>query len=205
MEAGSTQGRTAGGGSGAFIGFVPWIIFWVVADPSTWKWAALAALIAAVVLAVPDASGPGGLKLLDLGTIAFFALICLLALFLDRSGLDWLEKYAQVISSGALAVIAFASLAFMPFTEQYARETAPREVWNTSGFKVLNRQLTLMWALVFALTAVSGLIAINVHSGRDFFEWILPLILIVGALRVQMRLVGQAQARGRARARAAPG
>src|SRR6187455_2860605 len=93
-------------------GFLPWIIFWVVASPSTWKWAALAALLAAVVLAVPGARQAGGLKLLEVGTIAFFGLITLIAIFVDRSGLDWLEKYAQVISSGALALIAFVSLAF---------------------------------------------------------------------------------------------
>src|SRR5919198_1171655 len=108
----------------------------------------------AVVLAVPGARQAGGLKLLDVGTIAFFGLVTLLAIFVDRSGLDWLEKYAQVISSGALAAIAFVSLAFTPFTEEYARDTTPRELWNTTGFKVINRQLTLMWGVVFLLTAV---------------------------------------------------
>ena len=34
-----------------FVGFVPWIIFWVVASPSTWEYATLGALIAAVILA----------------------------------------------------------------------------------------------------------------------------------------------------------
>lgn len=205
MEAASRPGPAVGGGSNAFIGFVPWIIFWVVASPSTWEWAALAALIAAVVLAAPSVSTPGGVKLLDAGTIAFFALVCLLALFLDRADLDWLEKNAQVISSGALALIAFVSLGFTPFTEQYARDSAPREMWSTSRFRVLNRQLTLMWGVVFALTAVSGAIALNVDAGHDFFEWILPVILIVGAFKLQMWLVAQARSRGRSPAAARPG
>jgi len=195
----SSRQAGGGGGVGVLAGFIPWIIFWVVASPSTWKWAALAALIAAVVLTVPDAAQAGGLKLLDVGTIAFFALVTLLAIFVDRSGLDWLEKYAQVISSGALAAIAFVSLAFTPFTEQYARDTTPRELWNTTGFKVINRQLTLMWGVVFLLTAVSGLIAVKTHSARDFFNWILPIILIVGAFKLQGGLIAQAQARSRRR------
>jgi len=195
----SSRHAGGGGGVGVLAGFIPWIIFWVVASPSTWKWAALAALIAAVVLTVPDAAQAGGLKLLDVGTIAFFALVTLLAIFVDRSGLDWLEKYAQVISSGALAAIAFVSLAFTPFTEQYARDTTPRELWNTTGFKVINRQLTLMWGVVFLLTAVSGLIAVKTHSARDFFNWILPIILIVGAFKLQGGLIAQAQARSRRR------
>jgi hypothetical protein len=204
MEASSRQAG-GGGGVGVLAGFLPWIIFWVVASPSTWKWAALAALVAAVVLAIPDARQAGGLKLLDVGTIAFFGLMTLLAIFVDRSGLDWLEKYAQVISSGVLAAIAFVSLGFTPFTEQYARDTTPRELWNTTGFKVINRQLTLMWGVVFLLTAVSGLIAVETRSARDFFNWILPIILIVGAFRLQGGLIAQAQARSRRRPAARAG
>ena len=204
MEASSRQAR-GGGGGGVLAGFLPWIIFWVVASPSTWKWAALAALIAAVVLAVPGSRQAGGLKLLDVGTIAFFGLITLIAIFVDRSGLDWLEKYAQVISSGALALIAFVSLAFTPFTEQYARDTAPRDRWNTTGFKVINRQLTVMWGVVFLLTAVSGLIAVETRTAHDFFEWILPIILLVGAFKVQGWLIAQAQVRSRRRPAARTG
>ena len=204
MEASSRQAG-GGGGGGVLAGFLPWIIFWVVASPSTWKWAALAALIAAVVLAVPGARQAGGLKLLDVGTIAFFGLITLIAIFVDRSGLDWLEKYAQVISSGALALIAFVSLAFTPFTEQYARDTTPRERWNTTAFKVINRQLTLMWGVVFLLTAVSGLIAVETRTAHDFFEWILPIILLVGAFKLQGWLIAQAQVRSRRRPAARTG
>ena len=116
--------------SNPFVGFVPWIIFWGVAGPTTWEWVTLGALIAAVILAVPSAER-GGLKILDVGWIAFFCVLSLLAVFLDRGQLDWVEEYFQAISSGVLAVIALGSLLLTPFTEQYARESAPREVWDT--------------------------------------------------------------------------
>ena len=116
--------------SNPFVGFVPWIIFWVVAGPTTWEWVTLGALIAAVILAVPSAER-GGLEILDVGWIAFFCVLSLLAVFLDRGQLDWVEEYFQAISSGVLAVIALGSLLLTPFTEQYARESAPREVWDT--------------------------------------------------------------------------
>lgn len=67
----------------------------------------------------------GSLKALDVGSIVFFGMLALLAIFLDRSDLDWVEDYSQVISSGALAVIALGSLAFTPFTEQYAPRDGP--------------------------------------------------------------------------------
>lgn len=171
-------------------GFLPWIIFWVVSSPSTWEVAAVGALIAAVIVAVPDSRGAGGVKVLDLGSIAFFALISILALFLDRQDLSWLEDWSQVISSGSLALIAFASLMFTPFTEQYARDSTLPELWDSPVFKKINRGLTLGWGVVFALTAISGVIAIEgSHSSRDFFTWILPIILIVGAFKLQGRYI----------------
>lgn len=191
--------RSIGGGAAA--GFLPWIIFWVVSSPSTWKVAAVAALVAAVVVSIPDATRSGGIKELDLGTIVFFAVVSILAIFLDRKDLSWFEDWAQFISSMALAAIAFVSLAFTPFTEQYARDSTPRELWNTPGFKRINRQLTIFWGVVFLLTAVSGVLAVKgSHSTRDFFTWILPIILIVGAFKLQRRY----STRGRAPERARP-
>jgi hypothetical protein len=37
--------------SHAVVGFIPWILFWVIGGPSTWETAAIAALIAAVLVA----------------------------------------------------------------------------------------------------------------------------------------------------------
>ncbi len=108
-----------------FVGFVPWLIFWVVASPSTWEYAA----------------------------------------------------------SGVLAVVVLGTLAFIPFTEQYARESAPREVWDTPRFKRVNFALTLAWGLVFAVSAVLGVIAQEVDDGRDWLNWIIPIALVVGAFK----------------------
>jgi hypothetical protein len=65
-----------------------------------------------VLVAIPDAARPGGIKALDLGTIAFFAVVSILALALDRKEFSWFEDWSQFISSMVLAAIAFVSLAF---------------------------------------------------------------------------------------------
>jgi hypothetical protein len=180
-----------------FVGFAPWIIFWVVSSPSSWEWATLGALIAAVILAVPSAER-GSLKILDVGSIAFFAVLSLFAIFLDPAELDWVEDYSQAISSGALAIIALGSLAFVPFTEQYARETAPREVWDEPGFKRANFVLTAMWGGVFAVSAILGIIAQGVDSStaREWLNWIIPIVLVVGAFKYTAWYADQARARG---------
>lgn len=193
------HGGSIGGGAAA--GFLPWVIFWIVSSPSTWEVAAAAALIAAVIVSIPDTMRPGGIKALDLGTIVFFAVMSILAIFLTRKDLSWLEDWSQFISSMALAAIAFVSLAFTPFTEQYARDSTPRELWSTPGFKRINRQMTVFWGVVFFLTAVSGVLAVKgSHSTRDFFTWILPIILLVGAFKLQDRYIEYSRARARASA-----
>jgi len=179
-----------------FVGFVPWIIFWVVAGPSTWEWATFGALVAAVILAVPSAER-GSLKILDLGGIAFFAVLSLLAVVLDRADLEWVEDYSQAISSGALAIIALGSLAIVPFTEQYARESAPREVWDSPAFKRTNLVLTTMWGVVFLVSAILGVIAAGVDSStaREWLNWIIPIGLVVGAFKFTAWYAERARAR----------
>jgi uncharacterized membrane protein len=180
---GEQPARGRGRGGNVFWDFVPWIIFDVVAGPSNWKYAALAALIAAVVLTVPELRH-GGPKILDIVGIVFFGVMCLLGLFLDRGDLLWLETYAQTIANGVVAVVALGSLAFTPFTEQYAREQAPREVWGTPAFNRTNRVLTTVWGLVFAITAVLGVLAVHDHGDSDWLDWIIPIALLVIAVRV---------------------
>ncbi|MGI5253826.1 hypothetical protein [Actinacidiphila glaucinigra] len=181
METTPSGGRPRGRGN-VFLAFVPWIAFGVVAGPSTWELAALVGLVASVVLTVPDVAH-GSVKLLDVTGIVFFTVIALLGLVLDRHDLIWLETYAQVLANAVIAGVALGSLAFVPFTEQYARESTPREIWGTPAFRRTNRVLTLVWGLVFAITAVLGLIALRVAAGTDWLNWVIPVALLVLAVR----------------------
>jgi hypothetical protein len=110
-----------------FAGFVPWIIFWVVAQsPSTWEYGAIGAALAAILLAVPDI-GHGRAKMLDIATIVFFVALAIIGAVVEPVDRDWMDEYLGVFSSGVLGLLALGSLAFVPFTEQYAREsTHPR-------------------------------------------------------------------------------
>ncbi|GGF18619.1 hypothetical protein GCM10007298_13260 [Williamsia phyllosphaerae] len=169
------------------VGFAPWIIFWIVASgPSNWLFGAIAAAIAAIILAVPDMYRRRP-KILDYGTIAFFVALIVAGITLSAKDGDWLDRYSNPISTGVLAVIALGSLLFVPFTEQYARETTPREYWDTPLFKKINRVLTFMWGVVFVISAVCGLIAIWAPSTRDWTSWVIPIVLLVGAIKFTSR------------------
>ncbi|MFI7357577.1 hypothetical protein ACIBTP_27105 [Streptomyces avidinii] len=178
-----TDGKAPSAGrSGIFLGFAPWIIFDVVAGPSTWKLAALTALIASLVLNLPDMRR-GSPKVLEVTGMVFFAAISILALVLDREDLLWLETYAQILASAVIAAVALGSLAFTPFTEQYAREQVPREHWDSPLFRRTNRVLTAVWGGVFVLIAVFGLLAVRAGHHGDWLNWVIPVVLLVLAVK----------------------
>jgi amino acid transporter len=179
-----------------FVGFAPWIIYWVVAGgPSTWLYGALCAVLSAFILGV--SIGWSRPKLLEIVTIVFFAVITVVGAIVGATDRDWMDTYATTLSSGVLAAMALGSLAFVPFTEQYAPESAPQHDWEKPAFRRTNRVLTLMWALVFALIAVLGFIAAEAPSTVDWTNWVIPIVVIVGA--VGMTQIYPEKARERAR------
>jgi hypothetical protein len=177
-----------------FVGFAPWIVFAVVVKDVGWEVGATAGLVASAILSYPSYER-GSLKILDYAGLAFFAALVILGLFLDRAELDWIEQYSTVISMGAIAVAVFGSLAFVPFTEQYARESVPEEVWDTPGFKRTNRHLTTVWGAVFALVALDSLVQELLDSNAALLDWIIPVALIVGGFKYNAYYVAKARAR----------
>ena len=183
----SRKGPLARAAENPVAGFIPWIIFWVVANsPSTWEYGALGAALAAVILALPSASRRRP-KILDIATIVFFVAIAIVGAVVGAEDRDWLDRWSMVLSSGTLGLIALGSLAFVPFTEQYAREQTPPEVWGHPEFRRINRVLTLVWGLTFLATAVLGCVAVLAPGTSDWTNWILPIVLIVGAFKFTSR------------------
>ena len=164
-----------------FLGFAPWILYWVVADgPSTWMFGAICAVIAALTLGV--SAGRGGPRLLEVVTIVFFGVVTVVGMILGAHDRDWMDTYATTLSSGVLAAMSLLSLVFTPFTAQYAPETAPHEDWEKAAFRRTNRVLTLMWALVFALIAVLGYVAVEAPQTTGWTKAVIPLVVVVGAI-----------------------
>jgi small-conductance mechanosensitive channel len=166
-----------------FAGFAPWIIFWVVAGgPSTWEYGAIGAALAAIILAVPSARR-GRVKMLDVVTIVFFIGFAIAGVVVGARDRDVIDTYSNTISSGVLGLMALGSLAFVPFTEQYARESTPPEVWHLPAFRRINRTLTLVWALAFLATAVLGYIAVWLPATSDWTNWVVPIVLMTAAVK----------------------
>jgi hypothetical protein len=128
----------------------------------------------------------GGLKLLELGAVIAFLGFTVVALAADHATGLWLARYSRAIAAALLALIAFASLLFTPFTEQYARDSVPRQFWSSPTFKATNRRLTTMWAWLFTAMVPFHVLAgvIDKKPTNILFNWVVPIGLILwGAKR----------------------
>jgi hypothetical protein len=171
-------------GAGIFVALVPWVLFTLVASHWSLKAASLLGLAGAVVIAAPSlrARRP---KLIELGAVATFAGFAIVAFAADAAVAADVSRYARAIAAAVLAGLALVSLLFVPFTEEYARESVPREHWSSPAFKQGNRRLTLLWAGTFAAMVPSHLIAaaIDTRPGNLVFNWAVPVALVLFAVK----------------------
>lgn len=181
-------------GSSIYVAFAPWILFGALAQRSELLVAAVAALAAAIAINLASLRA-GRPKLLELGAIGAFAGLALAGLLTDAATSEWLTRYARAIAAGLLALIAFGSLLWIPFTEQYARESVPRRLWSSPRFKRINRRLTVMWGLVFTVMIPSHILAgaLDTHRANTIFNWVVPIVLVVWAVKRTAAISGATQ------------
>ncbi len=174
-----------------YLGFLPWIVFAVIGRGSLEgvTWGSVAALATGAAIAVASARDRS-VKELEIFSIALFVALAVAGAMNQHDPQGFLQRYHNTVAVGALACFAVASLAFQPFTEQYAREMVQRKYWNTSRFNRANVELTLMWAAVFVAIAGSQLAGgvIETRLGSTIFNWVLPVGLVVlGVRQASMR------------------
>jgi hypothetical protein len=169
--------------AGIFVALVPWVLFSFLVSHASVQLAAVAALVAAAVVAAPGVMA-GRPKLMELAALVAFAGFAAVAFAVDPSTSETLARYARGIAAVLLALIAFGSLLFVPFTEQYARESVPEALWSSPRFKAINRHLTALWGAVFAamvpLHVLAG--ALDTQRANLLFNWVLPVLLVVWAV-----------------------
>lgn len=186
-----------------FVGFVPWIVFSLFATrlgPGAVGAACLLALIVAVGLIVRSVHSGESPKLLEVtGAVVFLGLGLL---SVADPGVDsLLAGYGRAIAAAILAAVIFLLLPVMPFTEQYARETVPRQYWHTREFRAINRRISAAWGAVVAVMAASHAVAGTfevpdpgvglLHRPVDLlFNWVVPGLLVWAAATYTGRASG---------------
>jgi hypothetical protein len=169
-----------------YLGFLPWIVFALVARGSFEgvAWGAVAAVCTAGIITIGSVR-MRSVKELEIFSVALFLFLAAAGALNQHDPQGFLQRYYNGVAVGALACFAIASLAFQPFTERYARELVQRKYWNTRRFNRANVELTLMWAAVFIAIAGSEIAAdaIETRLGATIFNWLLPIALILLGVR----------------------
>ena len=178
-----------------YLGFLPWLVFMVVGRGGLEgvAWGGVAAVVTAAAIAGESARSRS-VKELEIFSIALFVTLAVAGALNQHDPDSFVQRYHNGLAVGALAGFAVASLAFQPFTEQYARELVQRKYWNTRRFSRTNVELTLMWALVFVGVAASQFTAgaLDSRLGTTIFNWVVPVgLVLLGARQAGLRWTDQ--------------
>jgi hypothetical protein len=144
-------------------GFLPWIAFSLISTRMAANGVAWSALIAVaitiVAMAISRPAWPP--KILNVGSAVLFGVIAIIGFVGGPAVDEWLYTWAAPGVGVALGLFVLATVPFMPFTEQYARESTPRAYWGSPTFKKINRVLSVAWG---AAITVMGLASIAVSA-----------------------------------------
>ena len=167
----------------SFVGFVPWVAFWILNGFGELRIACALALALVVLLNVPSIV-QRRLKTFDLASLAFFAVGFAAAL----GNVAVFDAHANLFGNVVLAGVAWATLlARNPFTEQYAREEVPPEVARSAAFRHINVVLTAAWGAAFTLSACLSVMAIAWPSDaiwtKDVFANLATLAAVIVTLK----------------------
>src|ERR1043166_7058442 len=109
-------------------GFLPWIVYPVVAAVVDWRIAAGVAALVAVGAFLAGRRSPDS-NAFGVAAVVFFAALTVVALVSPGSGL---HRYVGALTPAALAIAAAVSiLRHQPFTIPFAKRMAPPEYWDT--------------------------------------------------------------------------
>jgi len=174
------------------VGFVPWIVYWILVGNAPFLAAVLAGLALTVVINASSLLRRQPLMVLEAGTAVVFAVFVIIALTLSD---DFLERWLQPLgNAGLFAIILISILIGKPFTLQYARRSTPPEQWDEPGFVYVCRLLAWLWAATMGfMTIVSAIPPIvdgdaTVRDADDTLSvvcyWVLPFLALGVAMIV---------------------
>lgn len=173
--------------------FLPWLLFLLATRVSSFSGAVAVGMVAALVV-TSRAIGRHRLHLLDVASVVYFLGLGVILGVVHPGHLNYWSRYAQAGSHAFLTVMVFGSiLVGHPFTESYARESTPEEVWGTTEFSSINRRISALWGLAFLVGTVSLLVAGSVTERQFLLRVLVPFGTLAWAYTYTQRMTGHAE------------
>ncbi len=185
-ETSSSSASALGSALAFVVGFLPWIVYWILVGNASFVVAVSVALALAVAVNIVALARRTPLMVLEVGSAVSFAVFLVLALTLPDTTLErWIQPLGNF---GLFAVVVVSVLIGRPFTEQYARQSTPPELWDEPGFVYVCRLLAWVWVGVMAfMTAVAAIPPLvdgsaTVRDDSDALSvacyWVLPFVAL---------------------------
>src|SRR6202453_1913502 len=174
--------------------FAPWMVFLAGVRVGNVYWGAgIGAVVAIVVLA--RALSRHKAHLFDYVGVFYFVGMGIVLSIVHPDDIGTWGRYAQAVAHGSLCVIVFASvLVNRPFTEAYAREQAPKEIWASPAFRAFNRKISAVWGVAFLLGTLSMVLAGATDSRQILLRVIVPFGALAAAFTYSEREATSAKA-----------
>lgn len=168
---------------GIALGFVPWIVFWVLGATPVQPWAPAAALAAALGVA-GWRWRRGRAHALETTALAFFTVRVAIAYW---PGVAWPWPIDAGLAHLALAAMAWRSLlGGVPFTLPYVREGWPAAYHGAPAFLRVNTVLSAVWAIVFTLDSGLCFLAVRWPEAAPLLGGLLPQALMALGVLVSL-------------------
>lgn len=168
-----------------FAGIAPWALLSILSAPGRFEIAAASALGFSVLVMVVGLARGIKVHSLEIFGAVFFAAMTIAGLLAADNVIRFLEVWAGELTNISLAGFAwFTLLIRQPFTMAYAKDTTPREHWDSPLFKRINNVITAVWASTFTFAGAVGFVGDYVyHDPSNFWTgWILQLAAIFFAV-----------------------
>jgi hypothetical protein len=157
-------------------GFGIWVVYGFLAGMRYWTLAIAFGLAAAIGLVLAEAMRHLTVKLLDWVIVAYFAIAATATFVVHSAGLP---VYSSVVIWTLYAVVTWASIfSGAPFSLQYARESAPREIWQTAEFLHINYVISVVWGVGFLINLGLVAIALSLRHNSIWLAVAAPLLIM---------------------------
>ncbi len=128
------------------LAFSPWIAFWIISSGHSMLSLQIGICVASLLVVVMGLTKLHRGAILWAGVI-FFAFALVSVAWLKEK---WVIQHLGVLASGTLfAATLLSMLLGHPFTEDYAREHVPTELWDSPAFIRSCYTATSAWGLIF--------------------------------------------------------
>lgn len=162
------------------LAFSPWIAFWIISGGHSMVRLQVGICVAAALVIVM------GITKLHRGLIlwagvAFFAFALVSVVLLKNM---WVIQHLGILASGTLFIGTLLSILIgQPFTEDYAREHVPPELWDSPGFIRSSYTVTSAWGFIFLINTLVNVAKPHyANLGEWFFRGLELSILISGVV-----------------------